>query len=886
MMTSTFHQIVKLENKAATAQAAQNHDQAVQAHANALEIAQKLNRPRLVAVLYHRLGETFEVSNQVQSAVIAYESGLKALRDEPHSDLDWVIDSLYSSVKGFDPAHRFMEVLDLYSEETSEDLIESENDPHLAVKLLINIGNAYLRQPQMNPALNAYEQALKRPEIVSAPLLRAHALTHIAIIHRRTGDIDAASNELNQALDILDLHPDPLEKRRALSTLASIFRERGETTKAQKTFQQALELYQQTDDPLGEARVLASLGHIDLDQHKYLQAKSFFERAVNLAQQVGDEDTLWHASWGLGRCQYLAGELEDAAQSFRRSLDKIKSRQRELRTDEGKVTFLESVQDIYDHLIEVYLEQALSNPGVYSEALRVVEEARGQAMFELMGVRRRHFPSRQAGFREARLRTHGQRWDTMVQSAPGIPSSPLDFSPMSQMAPAVQSAASINIGELLDDPVWGEDTISISDMVESAQAVPSSVPHWPTEQENDAQPTGEDHPKSPPLTRLVYHVLSGRTAVIVVKPDGTLRGAVIPIGREALADRVAEVRKALQVEVDPRDIDLEPLDKASLTGVADYTALLKDLFSDLVGPITETLPTNNEPIVIEPHGPLWLLPFAALISGDGTHLTDHWPLLYSPSQQVIEEIQNEPDYGGPNDLKPLIVGNPALPGFKDKKGKTIQLRPLPGAEVECQAIFNLLAHPEGKLLLGASADWASVITQIPQHGILHFATHGLANSEEPLDSLIALALPEQSSSESLPQHPTFQSWPYNHFVSDFFPSAAQNGMLTARQIVYLPVPADLVTLSACQTGLGQISGDGVIGLSRSFLVAGARSVLVSLWNVNDQATAALMTAFYQAYIELDDKALALQKAMIAVRSMPGFEHPRYWAPFLVVGVTA
>ena len=108
-------------------------------------------------------------------------------------------------------------------------------------------------------------------------------------------------------------------------------------------------------------------------------------------------------------------------------------------------------------------------------------------------------------------------------------------------------------------------------------------------------------------------------------------------------------------------------------------------------------------------------------------------------------------------------------------------------------------------------------------------------------------------------------------------------MLTAQQILYLPLPADLVTLSACQTGLGQISGDGMIGLSRSFLVAGARSVLVSQWSVSDTATAKLMAAFYRHYIELDDKAIALQLAMQALRSQSEYDHPRYWAPFVVVG---
>jgi CHAT domain-containing protein len=99
----------------------------------------------------------------------------------------------------------------------------------------------------------------------------------------------------------------------------------------------------------------------------------------------------------------------------------------------------------------------------------------------------------------------------------------------------------------------------------------------------------------------------------------------------------------------------------------------------------------------------------------------------------------------------------------------------------------------------------------------------------------------------------------------------------------LPLSADLVTLSACQTGLGRISGEGVMGLSRAFFVAGARSVLVSLWSVSDEATERLMTAFYRHYVNGMSKAAALQEAMREVRALPSFSNPRYWAPFILLG---
>jgi CHAT domain-containing protein len=268
------------------------------------------------------------------------------------------------------------------------------------------------------------------------------------------------------------------------------------------------------------------------------------------------------------------------------------------------------------------------------------------------------------------------------------------------------------------------------------------------------------------------------------------------------------------------------------------------------------LPTDGTPLVVEPHAALWLLPFAALQSADGTWLADQWPLLYTPSTQTLDDIRSEVDYGEPSSLTALIIGNPAMPTVPAHDGVKITLAPLPGAEQEAQVIAEILA-PRSTVLLGTHADRTTVMAAAQQHGILHLATHGVAYANNPLASFVALA-----------QGPD------------------GNGLFTARDVMELSLPADLVTLSACQSGLGHVSGDGMIGLSRAFLVAGARSVLVSQWSVDDQATALLMAEFYRHYLEQDNKAAALQLAMRAIRTMadhPEYQHPRYWSPFVVVG---
>ena len=137
--------------------------------------------------------------------------------------------------------------------------------------------------------------------------------------------------------------------------------------------------------------------------------------------------------------------------------------------------------------------------------------------------------------------------------------------------------------------------------------------------------------------------------------------------------------------------------------------------------------------------------------------------------------------------------------------------------------------------------------------IIHLATHGVADTNKPLDSFVVLADSKYSS-----------------------------GILTARDITW-SLPCELVTLSACQTALGKQSGEGIIGLSRAFLVAGTRSVLVSLWNISDKATADFMVLFYEYYIKYENKSIALQKASEEIYSHSNYDHLIYWSAFTLVG---
>jgi CHAT domain-containing protein/tetratricopeptide (TPR) repeat protein len=795
-----YSEVVSLVDRAEIAFAGRNYQNALDTYTSAVKIVRELERSRLVAVLLNRMGYVLQAQGKIQDAVITYESALHALEKDTTLNLESVVNRLGQVGKGYsisDPEP----LPDLYSATVAQTLEADENDPTLASKILLNIGNAYLQQPQAEPALNAYEQALQRPEIDTNPLLRAYAIANIGEIYRRQDKIDDAEVKLNQALQLFERYGnEPLEKRRAIALSAKIARKRGQIDRAIALYQQALALYQQSDDRLGTGRTYAGLANLYLQQKQFASAQHNYERAVELAAAEQDRDTLWYAYWGLGYCQHTAGELRAAIDSFQKSLALIDQRQQDLRMDEGKVAFLESVQDVFEQLLTVHLELAQTGGQDYSAALDVAEEARGQALQDLMEGRERQRPriDTQAG-----LDNPG---NMAVQAAPAIASNPRNIRVLATAA--------------------------------NQQVEPSS-----------------------PLARLVFYVLADRTAIFAVTPDGKVKGEVVPLGRDAIALRVTRLRRALNVDEVTRGVEMRKLTSVPAqvepveAPLVKLETLLQGLYAELVAPVADALPTDGTPVAVEPHCSLWLVPFAALRLPNSTWMGDRWSLIYAASAYTLEEIRQEPCYTPLANSKILAVGNPIMPTVPTHDGVEIVLQPLLGAEAEVKAIAQLFPEPQRTLLLGDRATEANVKLLAQSHNIVHLATHGIAYGDDPLASLVA-----------------------------FSPTEEENGLLTAREVMQTSsLPADLVVLSACQTGLGRISGEGMLGLCRAFLVAGARSVVVSQWSVSDRATMELMSAFYQHYLHSGNKAVALQQAMQTVRSQAEYSHPRYWASFIVVG---
>ena len=282
----------------------------------------------------------------------------------------------------------------------------------------------------------------------------------------------------------------------------------------------------------------------------------------------------------------------------------------------------------------------------------------------------------------------------------------------------------------------------------------------------------------------------------------------------------------------------------------------------LISPIADLLPTpEGARVIFVPHRSLFLIPFAALPTASGRRLIQDYTISVAPSLQVLHLNTQQANPSAFNPRSPLIVGNPTMPTLPPTLGSVpIPLTPLPGAATEATTIAQTL---NTKALTGDQALESAVVQPMPQADLIHLATHGLIDELHYLDMVVpgAIALaPEVPYQGDIP---------------------APDGLLTANEILDLTLQADLVVLSACNTGKGNITGDGVIGLSRSLMAAGVPSVVVSLWAVPDAPTAELMVAFYKALQQTPDKAAALRQAMLS--TLQTYDDPTNWAAFVLLG---
>ncbi len=327
----------------------------------------------------------------------------------------------------------------------------------------------------------------------------------------------------------------------------------------------------------------------------------------------------------------------------------------------------------------------------------------------------------------------------------------------------------------------------------------------------------------------------------------------------------------------------------------------------IMQPVRERLTENTEHLLLSPDSQLNLIPFAALADDRDRYLVETYRLTYLTSGRDLLRLQHSivnsqvpvlianPDYaspGKPTEEVRLAASRPSAEPQRSAELASLQFNPLPGTAAEADAIALLL--PEAIVLTQSQAT-ENALKQVQSPRLLHIATHGffLQDIQPPTSSFTSRSLqvvpapsnanvPETSSNGNV--HPLLRS---GLALAGFNPreSSGEDGVVTALEAAGLNLfGTQLVVLSACETGLGDvINGEGVYGLRRAFVIAGAESQVISLWKVSDSGTKDLMTSYYQKLLTGEGRSEALQKTQLELLQTPGYRHPYYWAAFIFSG---
>ena len=692
---------------------------------------------------------------------------------------------------------------------------------------LTGIGGVYVEQGQYPQALKSYQQALSITREVGDRAGEGATLTGIGGVYLYQGQYSQALESYQQALSITREVGDRAGEGATLHNIGGVYLYQGQYSQALTSLQQALSIRQEVGNRAGEGRTLTSIGLVYDNQGQYPQALESFQLALSIAREVDDRVGEGATLSNIGSVCADQGQYPQALESYQQAL----SIHRAVGNRAGEGTTLSNVGA---SLFQA--GQLQSAETALLEALTVLDELRQQ---DFTDADRISLFDAQVNFYTAlqQVQIAQNKIEPALETSERGRARPF-VSLLSQRLQQTEATANLpapSVGDIQQTARAQNATLVQYSVINTSVGTPA-IYIWVI------PPTGDIAFRSVELNEETQQILSGAIATAfsentVFRSDSTtisnLVSNVRPTSRSADRD--------IEFEYDP-------------TLASDS---LRQLHQLLIEPIADLLPTNeSDRIVFIPQGGLFLVPFAALQEANGDYLIEHHTISIAPSIQILDltRQQRQSDRALQN---ALVVGNPVMPQIWDTQTSTeIPLAPLPGAEREAEAIAQFL---NTEAITGEAATETAITEQMPNAQIIHLATHGL----------LEYGIPSESGVLDVPG--AIALAPYGN----------DDGLLTSAEILEMELQAELVVLSACDTGRGHITGDGVVGLSRALISAGVPSVIVSLWSVPDAPTAELMTEFYRQLETHSDKAQALRQAMLV--TMQQHPDPRDWAAFTLIG---
>ena len=728
---------------------------------------------------------------------------------------------------------------------------------------LNGIGYVYDALGKDKTALARYTRALQLFKAVHNRRYSALTLGYIGRLYFAF-DKRKALEFYRQKLLIIRQVKDPRMEAYTLNDIGSALSDLKQKDRAEAYYQEALGLSRHVGDRRGEAKVLASLGSFHEKAGDRLTALEHYQAALDLLRAVTDRRGQISMLYSLARIKRDLGRRAEASRDVETSLNLIETLRSKVVSPSLRISFVETVYQHYEFYLDLLMTRHREEPNAGYDllAFEVNEHARARTLLENLRASRidiRQGVDREILDREAELQQQlNQKAEQQVRL-------------LSEKHTAEQTdTLKAEIDELASEFDATEARVRESSPQYAAltQPVQRCLPDLQQELDDD--------------TILIEYALGDERSYAWAVTNNSVNTFVLP-GR-------SEIEAQAKLLYDILDTNGSKHKLADAT--SSYTAAAARLSTTILSPMRPLLTRKRIAIVAD--GILQYIPFAALTEpqenqpGSQQPLTIDHEIVMIPSLSTLgalrRELHDRPTAPGTVAVfaDPVFEKNDPRISPRDKSqhdesslndqqlsvardlggddGPVSFVR-LPFSTQEAQSVFAMVSEADSKRALGFDASLQTALDpDLQRYRIVHFATHALLNDSHPELSGVVLSLFNREGMR-------------------------QDGFLRLNEIYNLKLFADLVVLSACQTGLGkQVRGEGLIGLTRGFMYAGVPRVLASLWRIDDRAAAELMKFFYQALlVDHLSPAAALRTAQVKMWQSREWRFPQYWAAFVLQG---
>jgi CHAT domain-containing protein/tetratricopeptide (TPR) repeat protein len=739
---------------------------------------------------------------------------------------------------------------------------------------LTGIGVVYYSLGETQKALEYYDQALSLRRTIRDRSGEADALNNIGVVYASMGEMQKALEYYDQALPLRKAVGDRRGEAYTLSNIGVVHYLLGAMQKALEYHNQALPLRKALGDRRGEAITLQSLGLVYVSLGEKQKSAEYFAQALQLWRAVGDRSGEAGTLRSIARLERDQGNLTNARLLVSNALPLVESIRSNVATQELRASFFATVRDHYELYIDILMRSHQLDPsaGYAAEALQVSERARARSLLELLIEARadiRQGVDPQLAERERNLR---DRLNAKLEYQIRL----LSARHTSEQV----AAAGADIARLTTEFEQVQGQIRTTSPAYAALTQPQPL----TLREIQQQVLD-------PETLLLEYSLGSEGSYLWLVSDSSLSSFTLPKRAQLEAAAIALTR-LLSEGGTAEDFERQAtvVSRLLLAPVAPYLgrkrlvivadgALVYVPFAAL--PRLSESNRRGKPLPLVATNEIVSLPSAATLASLRRQLAGRRPAakqLAVFADPVFNRddprIRTSPLIGRVGHALPAAAGErrdaPAQQEYVraaeaarslglERAG--IDLRRLPFSRQEAVRLLALVPRREALAALDFKASQATAMSpEVGEYKIVHFATHGYLNPQQPELSGLVLSLVDERGEP-------------------------QDGFLSLPEVYNLRLPVELVVLSACQTGLGkQVQGEGLVGLTRGFMYAGAPRVVASLWAVQDRATAEMMGHFYEAMLRRGLRpAAALRAAQLRMQREERWSAPRQWAGFIFQG---